>query len=477
MKNLKKVLAVLLSACFVLSFAACSGDSGNSTPADDDKSSEESKNEGGDGDSDEYDYYSDYAQDISGDIEFYQQKPEIEEYMYEVIDDFNAVYPNITVTQNVQNDAASNLQTRAASGDFTDIWLYWPTDMVWQSFYDEGLLMDVTDQPYIKTAAESVEALFERDGKYYGVPEANNAAGIIANVGMFEDNGIALPEDWDSFIAACDAFVEKGIVPIGLTLKDGADCARNILLGDYVPGDEVKAVARGEKKLSETDFPKSVDDLTKIYSYATDKAISSDYNTGLTDFANEESAMFISGNWTFASIRGINPDIKIDVRYTNDYVDTAIAKEYGLSMINDNKCDIIWGVAGNSGNGAAEAAYETGKAYFLGVDSDQELTLSSDLAAITLTSGLKNIGNSLIWFFDELDAGRTYFGQEVSLGLAEGGVGIVTDKNFATYASDDLKAAISAAEEAIKNGELTVDSALAEGGPDLAVQLRTEVQP
>ena len=175
--------------------------------------------------------------------------------------------------------------------------------------------------------------------------------------------------------------------------------------------------------------------------------------------------------------QSVNPDIKIDVRYTNDYVDTAIAKEYGLSMINDNKCDIIWGVAGNAGNGAAEAAYETGKAYFLGVDSDQELTLSSDLAAITLTSGLKNIGNSLIWFFDELDAGRTYFGQEVSLGLAEGGVGIVTDKNFATYASDDLKAAISAAEEAIKNGELTVDSALAEGGPDLAVQLRTEVQP
>ena len=175
--------------------------------------------------------------------------------------------------------------------------------------------------------------------------------------------------------------------------------------------------------------------------------------------------------------QAVNPDIKVDTRYTNDYVDTAIAKEFGLSMINDNHCDLIWGVAGNAGNGAAEAAFETGKAYFLGVDSDQELTLSSDLAAITLTSGLKNIGNSLIWFFDEMDAGRTYFGQEVSLGLAEGGVGIVTDKNFATYANDDLKAAITAAEEAIKNGEITVDSALAEGGPDLAVQLKNEVQP
>ena len=175
--------------------------------------------------------------------------------------------------------------------------------------------------------------------------------------------------------------------------------------------------------------------------------------------------------------KSVNPDIKVDVRYTNDYVDTSIAKEYGLSMINDNHCDLIWGVAGNAGNGAAEAAFETGKAYFLGVDSDQELTLSSDLAAITLTSGLKNIGNSLIWFFDEMDAGRTYFGQEVSLGLAEGGVGIVTDKNFATFANDDLKAAITAAEEAIKAGDVVVDSALAEGGPDLAVQLKNEVQP
>ena len=144
------------------------------------------------------------------------------------------------------------------------------------------------------------------------------------------------------------------------------------------------------------------------------------------------------------------------------------------AMANERRGAVL---AQELGNGAAEAAFETGKAYFLGVDSDQELTLSSDLAAITLTSGLKNIGNSLIWFFDEMDAGRTYFGQEVSLGLAEGGVGIVTDKNFATFANDDLKAAITAAEEAIKAGEVTVDSALAEGGPDLAVQLKNEVQP
>ena len=174
--------------------------------------------------------------------------------------------------------------------------------------------------------------------------------------------------------------------------------------------------------------------------------------------------------------QSVNPDIKIDTRYTNDYVDTAIAKEYGLSMINDNKCDIIWGVAGNAGNGAAEAALETGKAWFIGVDSDQELTLSEDLAALTLTSGLKNIGNSLIWFFDELDAGNEYWGTEVCLGLAEGGVGIVTDKNFATYASDATKDAVAAAEAAVLAGDIVVDTAIGANAID-AVALRDAVRP
>ena len=173
--------------------------------------------------------------------------------------------------------------------------------------------------------------------------------------------------------------------------------------------------------------------------------------------------------------QSVNPDIKVDTRYTNDYVDTAIAKEYGLSMINDNKCDIIWGVAGNAGNGAAEAALETGKAWFIGVDSDQELTFSPDLAAITLTSGLKNIGNSLVWLFDEWDAGRTYWGQVVELGIAEGGVGIVTDKNYDKLASAETKAAVEAAQNAILNGEVVVDSALT--NQELAVELRDAVRP
>ena len=174
--------------------------------------------------------------------------------------------------------------------------------------------------------------------------------------------------------------------------------------------------------------------------------------------------------------QNVNPDIKIDTRYTNSYVDTAKAKELAESMINDNKCDIIWGVAGNSGNGAAEAALETGKAYFIGVDSDQEETFSPELAAITLTSGLKNIGQSLVWFFDEWDAGNEHWGEHILLGMAEGGIGIVTDKNFDAMAPDSVKEAVNAAIEAVANGEVEVPTAIGDE-TNAAVTMRESLKP
>ena len=189
----------------------------------------------------------------------------------------------------------------------------------------------------------------------------------------------------------------------------------------------------------------------------------------------------VINDFLYGFLKGIqdtDAEVKVDTRYVNSYVDTATAKEMALSMINDNACDIIWGVAGLSGNGAAEAAQETGKAWFVGVDSDQELTLPAEQAAITLTSGLKNIGQSLIWFFDKWDAGEAeaLFGTQVNLGLNEGGVGIVTDKNFATVAPAEVQEAVKAAEAKVAAGEIVVPTAIGDD-TNAVVALRDSMQP
>lgn len=174
--------------------------------------------------------------------------------------------------------------------------------------------------------------------------------------------------------------------------------------------------------------------------------------------------------------QSVNPDIKVDTRYIGNYIDPAKGKELAESMINDNNCDIIWGVAGNAGNGAAEACLETGKAYFIGVDSDQEATFSAEMAAITLTSGLKNIGDSLVWFFDQWDAGEELFGQQILIGSNEGGVGMVTDKNYATIAPDSVKETVDAAIAAVSNGDVDVPSAIGDETNAVA-ELRESVRP
>ena len=174
--------------------------------------------------------------------------------------------------------------------------------------------------------------------------------------------------------------------------------------------------------------------------------------------------------------KSVNPDVKVDTRYVTNYYDTAYGKELALSMIKDKKADLVWGCGGAAGNGGAEAAQETGKAWFIGVDSDQEATFGSELAAVTITSGLKNVGDGIVWFFNEWLAGNEYWGQEVNLGITEGGVGVVTDKNFTTT-PQEVQDAVLAAQEAIVAGEIVVPSALADGGNDACIALRDSMQP
>ncbi|MDO4566601.1 MAG: BMP family ABC transporter substrate-binding protein [Oscillospiraceae bacterium] len=156
--------------------------------------------------------------------------------------------------------------------------------------------------------------------------------------------------------------------------------------------------------------------------------------------------------------RSVNPDVMVDWRWINSYVDTALGKEIGAAEIQAG-ADIIWGCGGNAGSAAVEACAEAG-VWFIGVDSDQELTLAEEYAAVTLTSGLKNCGTSLEYVIKQyLEGNESAWGTCVYLGLAEGGVGIVTDKNFATYGTAEAQEAVAAAEEAIRNGEIVVNSA------------------
>lgn len=154
-----------------------------------------------------------------------------------------------------------------------------------------------------------------------------------------------------------------------------------------------------------------------------------------------------------------DPDIKIDTQYVGDFYNTGKGKELATVMIN-NGSDVVWGVAGGAGNGAAEAAAEN-DIWFIGVDSDQEATFSAsqpELAAVTIFSGLKNCGDGIIYMVNELNAGTIKWGETTQLGIAEGGVGLTTGGNYAKL-PDNIKTALNDVVPKVSSGEIKVDTA------------------
>lgn len=173
--------------------------------------------------------------------------------------------------------------------------------------------------------------------------------------------------------------------------------------------------------------------------------------------------------------QSIQPAVRIDTRYTNDYENSAIAEEYGSTMITEHGCDMILAVAGTAGSGAAQAIATNSIGWYLGAEGDQEQLLSADYAACTLTSGVKDAGVALRTLFTELEKGQTPWGTTQSFGLAEDSLFLVRDKHFATDTPNDVIQRLDAAEQEIREGKSHVDSAAE--NPDLVAQLRESSRP
>ena len=159
--------------------------------------------------------------------------------------------------------------------------------------------------------------------------------------------------------------------------------------------------------------------------------------------------------------RDTNPDIQVIRQFAAGWNDPAKGKELAKAQYSQG-ADIVFQIAGGTGQGVFEAAMEDGK-YAIGVDSDQALIIESanpEQAARILTSMMKNVDNSIFRGLQMHLDGTTPYGTAESLGIAEGGVGLARNKFYDASTPDEVKAAVDAAEQRVINGEITVETAI-----------------
>ena len=158
--------------------------------------------------------------------------------------------------------------------------------------------------------------------------------------------------------------------------------------------------------------------------------------------------------------KSVNPDIKVICGYVDDYSDSPKCKEMALAQYNQG-ADFIFTAAGASGIGTLEAAKETGK-YAIGVDSDQAMLYKDsdpEQAELIPAPVMKNVDATLVRAYEKLLDGTLPWGEEESLGLSDGAVGLSDNEFYQKLVPDDVKKQIEEASDAIAKGDITVKTA------------------
>ncbi len=163
-----------------------------------------------------------------------------------------------------------------------------------------------------------------------------------------------------------------------------------------------------------------------------------------------------------------NPNVEFCSGYAGSWGDPAKGKEIGLSCF-EQGADVIFAAGGATGDGAYEAAAETGN-YAVGVDSNQDYIQPGTM----ITSMMKGVDKSVYKVIqDTIAANGQVFSSIDSYGLAENFVGstwLVDGTNLFKEENPDLAAEIDAILEEVAevrakiiSGEIVVTDVTAGG--------------
>lgn len=88
----------------------------------------------------------------------------------------------------------------------------------------EPYLADLSSLPLTSTFNESALVPFQDGGKQYWLPEPGTTEGMWANKTLFDQYGMALPTDMDSFVSACRQMEANGKVALATSCTQGYSC-------------------------------------------------------------------------------------------------------------------------------------------------------------------------------------------------------------------------------------------------------------
>ncbi len=172
-------------------------------------------------------------------------------------------------------------------------------------FADAGLLGNLNDLAAKEGWADVVPAALQKfvrpEGNWVAAPvNVHTTNWVWANKAIFDKNGIAIPTNWDEFIAACDKLKAAGVTPIAWGGQAWQEATVVDALINATGGTDFykkSMVAMDQDAMKSDTMVEVFKRLRKLHDYVDPNYPNRDWNLATAMVIKGEAAMQMMGDW------------------------------------------------------------------------------------------------------------------------------------------------------------------------------------
>ncbi|MCM3006208.1 ABC transporter substrate-binding protein [Priestia koreensis] len=231
-----------------------------------------------------------------------------------IISKFEKENPSIKVDMKVYPSDSYQAQVQATllSGKGADVFASFPGSQ-FATLQKAGVYEDLTGKSFVKSFKDDLLAAGQADNKQLALPYQLVYNIPVYNKGIFEKEGIDVPKDWDSFLAACEKLKKAGYIPIAFSGDISPSQFINPMMMNNQPDEKVfEKLEKGEESLTNEWYVKTLSQIKELQDkgYFQKDPLGTKKDGAAVLFAQEKAAMLAHGSYMMATVAQQNPTIK-----------------------------------------------------------------------------------------------------------------------------------------------------------------------
>jgi raffinose/stachyose/melibiose transport system substrate-binding protein len=250
-------------------------------------------------------------------LNFFQNKPYLDEAYGEFAEDFQAEYPNVEVVIETIGGGTSwqtILRGKFAADEGPDIFLVEGIGQyeTWSEF-----IADLSGEDFTETAQPFALEGMNIDGRQRGMPVNVEGYGYIYNKDIFDEVGIEeLPTTLSELEAVAQQIQDAGYTPFATGYSTWWVMALHMLNVPFAHQDDpegfIEDLNNGNATMADNQLFQDLQDLIDLtIEYGENNPLTTDHNRQVQLLASGDAAMIQQGVWKEIPIMEANPDANI----------------------------------------------------------------------------------------------------------------------------------------------------------------------